>query len=79
MLLLVSATDLEMKPLREMLGALSGVDFLTSGMGPVETVLSLTRYLERNGDDIEGVMSTILTGQARDDFWARLSRARGVA
>ncbi|MBU0484176.1 MAG: futalosine hydrolase [Proteobacteria bacterium] len=62
MFLLVSATDIEMKPLREKLGALPGVDFLVTGIGLVETVLSLTRYLAKNSKKVEGIIGFGVAG-----------------
>lgn len=45
MILVVTATEAEMTPLRSALAREPGVEFLVTGMGPVETALQLTRYL----------------------------------
>lgn len=66
MILLVSATDLEMTPLKRRLSGLRGVDFLISGIGMVETAVSLTRYLAGSQGAVTGVINFGAAGAYTD-------------
>ena len=46
-LLLVAATELEMAPVRRLVGDRPGVEVLVSGIGPLETAVNLTAVLAR--------------------------------
>lgn len=45
MILVVAATELEMKPVRECLGGQAQLDFLLCGIGPVEAAVRLSTFL----------------------------------
>ena len=63
MLLLAAATDLELKPLADLLGIRDDVDFLLTGVGLVETTLSLTRLLaSRQGKAVTRVINFGVAG-----------------
>jgi len=47
MYLIVTATEQEMQPIRDELHELQSLDFLVTGMGPVESTLVLTLFLSR--------------------------------
>lgn len=52
MYLVASSTELEINPLRREVSAAPGkFDFLVTGVGPVESAISLTRFLEREQAD----------------------------
>jgi len=61
MILAVAATEFEMAPFK---AALINADVrtLVCGIGPVESCLKLTRYLERNGQDISMVINFGVAG-----------------
>jgi len=56
MILLVSATELEMMPLKRKLSGLRGVNFLITGIGLVETAVSLTRFLAERPEPVTAVI-----------------------
>lgn len=61
MYLVVAATDLEMQPLREALG--EGVaTCLVTGIGVLETVCQLTRFLEQRGAAFDAVVNFGVAG-----------------
>ena len=72
MILAVAATEFEMAPLLQMLakheglssrkGALPSCFTLIAGVGPVETTLRLTRYLERRDERIDKVLNFGVAG-----------------
>jgi futalosine hydrolase len=45
MYLVIAATEMELEPIREILGREGNVSYLVSGVGPLETCLQLTRFL----------------------------------
>ncbi|HEC98840.1 MAG TPA: futalosine hydrolase [Proteobacteria bacterium] len=51
MYLAVSSTELEISLLRREVGAFGKLEFLVTGVGPVESAISLTRFLEREKAD----------------------------
>lgn len=57
MYILVSATEMEMHPLRLLLQQHREVSFLVSGVGPVETAINLASYLAQNDVPIDGVIN----------------------
>jgi futalosine hydrolase len=57
MLLVVSATEKEIKPILDLLIKSSQVELLITGMGPVATGVSLGSYLAVHGAEIEGVLN----------------------
>lgn len=57
MYLLTAATELEMQPLQGFLPLYDKEFFLVTGVGPVETALSLGRYLETHGKVVDGVIN----------------------
>jgi len=61
MILAVAATEFEMKPLLDALGEASCCTLL-SGVGPVESCLRLTRYLENTNDTISEVVNFGVAG-----------------
>lgn len=61
MILAVAATEFEMNPLLEALGT-SSVRTLISGVGPVESCLQITRYLENNSDIVSMVLNFGVAG-----------------
>jgi len=56
MYLVVAATEMEMAPLRCRLIEELPVEFLVTGVGPVETALRLTRHLEVASSAVSGVI-----------------------
>jgi futalosine hydrolase len=72
MILAVAATEIEMAPLLHLLaehggqssreGALPSCFTLIAGVGPVETTLRLTRYLERQDERIDKVLNFGVAG-----------------
>ena len=65
MILAVAATDLEMQPLEQLLavdGPACSCATLIAGVGPVETTLRLTRYLERRDPLIDMVLNFGVAG-----------------
>ena len=62
MYLLAAATDMELAPAKKSLGSHRGVDFLNTGVGPVNAAYSLTRYLSQKGKSVEGVINFGVTG-----------------
>ncbi len=61
MYLLIAATPFELDPAVQALRGQPDVDFLLSGIGPVDAAFSLTRYLCRNSD-IQGVINFGIAG-----------------
>ena len=61
MYLLVCATELEMRPFRELVGGMRGADYLITGVGLVETTLALSKYL---GAGLSGISNVINFGIA---------------
>ncbi len=61
MILAIAATEFELNPLLDALGP-SGCNTLISGVGPVESCLQVTRYLEKNRDDISKVINFGVAG-----------------
>ncbi len=66
MFLLVTATEKEMNPLRKLLHNSEGLDFLISGLGPVETVFSLTQYLTAQKDKVKTLINFGVAGAFPD-------------
>jgi len=62
MYLLAAATDMELAPAKKSLGSHRGVDFLTTGVGPVNAAYCLTRYLAQKKEKVEGVINFGVTG-----------------
>jgi futalosine hydrolase len=65
MILAVAATEFEMKPLEQLLavdGPACSCATLIAGVGPVETTLRLTRYLERRDPRIDTVLNFGVAG-----------------
>ncbi len=62
MYLFVCATSLEMEPLIAAFEGESVVDFLIAGIGPVETTLALTRFLEKKQKTYSGVINFGIAG-----------------
>lgn len=62
MYLLTTATNQEMCQLKKRRALLGNVDFLVSGVGLVETTLSLTRYLSQSVESIDGVINFGVAG-----------------
>lgn len=72
MILAVAATEFEMKPLERLLAVDGGIHFeeglkrpcytLISGVGPVETTLRLTRFLERRDPRVDKVLNFGVAG-----------------
>ena len=56
MYLVTAATDLEMEPFRAACRA-DGVQYLVTGVGPVETAVRLSAWLGKNGDRVRGVVN----------------------
>jgi futalosine hydrolase len=56
MYLVVAATEMEMAPLRSLLATELPVELLVTGVGPVETAMRLTRYLEVASSAVSGVI-----------------------
>ncbi len=66
MLLLLAATEMEMDAARSPLAGEAGLAFLVAGVGPVETTLSLCRYLlSESGPKITGVVNFGVAGAYR--------------
>lgn len=61
MFLIVTATEMEMRPFKRA-GADAGHELLVTGMGLVETAFSLTRRLGRSTDGLEGVINFGVAG-----------------
>jgi futalosine hydrolase len=57
MYLLTAATELEMQPLQDLLPLYANEFFLVTGVGAVETALSLGRYLETHWKGLNGVIN----------------------
>jgi len=57
MLLVTVATENEIRPLVHFFSSSDDLKVLITGMGPVATAASLSKYLALNGADIEGVMN----------------------
>ena len=53
MYLLAAATDMELAPAKKSLGSHRGIDFLNTGVGPVNAVYSLTRYLTQKKEEVK--------------------------
>lgn len=66
MYLLVCATELEMRPFREPAGGIRGTDCLITGVGLVETTLTLSRHLCPNPSGISGVINFGAAGAYMD-------------
>ena len=67
MLLLAAATELEVNPLADLLRQRNDAEFLLSGVGLVETALSLARFLESpKGRRISGVINYGVAGAFAD-------------
>ena len=62
MYLLAAATDMELAPAKKSLGSQQGIDFLNTGVGPVNAAYSLTRYLAQKEEKVEGVINFGVTG-----------------
>lgn len=62
MLLIVAATEGEMRPVRQALGQRQDIICLLTGVGPLETCLHLTRFLGRNGKRISLVLNIGVAG-----------------
>lgn len=62
MYLLAAATDMELAPVKKSLGSYRGIDFLNTGVGPVNAAYSLTRYLAQKKEKVEGVINFGVTG-----------------
>lgn len=54
MYVIASATEMELKPVRAIGGLFGGLDFLVTGIGPVESAIRLTAYLEKT--EVDGVI-----------------------
>jgi len=67
MFLLTAATELERRPLADLLGKRKDVSYLLSGVGLVETALSLARFLgSSRGNNISGVINFGVAGAFAD-------------
>ena len=62
MILVVTATEMEMRILQEELAGTEGVDFLVAGMGLVETSVQVTAYLAARKGDISAVVNFGVAG-----------------
>jgi len=62
MILAISATPMEMNPFRHAIGGSADCDTLVAGVGPVETALYLTRFLERRGSEVGAVCNFGVAG-----------------
>lgn len=60
MLLLITATEMEMRPFQEKLAGKNGLDFLVVGVGPLEAAVNLTAYLAVT--DIAGISGVVTVG-----------------
>ncbi len=61
MFLMVTATEMEMRPFRKA-GGNAGHELLITGLGLVETTFSLTRRLARGTDALEGIINFGVAG-----------------
>ncbi|MBC8318686.1 MAG: futalosine hydrolase [Desulfobulbaceae bacterium] len=66
MYLLAAATDMELAPVKKALSLCQGVDFLKTGVGPVNAAYSLARYLAENKGEIDGVINFGVAGAYLD-------------
>lgn len=62
MYLVTAATHFELDPLLNLLPAGLGVETLLTGVGPVETAVSLTAFLAKSGNDCLGVINIGVAG-----------------
>ena len=62
MLLVVVATENEIRPLKQFCSSAEHVEILVTGMGPAATAASLSNYLALQGSSIHGVMNIGLGG-----------------
>ena len=62
LLLIAAATEMEMAPIRQRLDADQGIAFLVTGVGMVETTLTLCRRLSQAGETIRGVVNLGVAG-----------------
>lgn len=60
--LLTAATDMEMKQLWDSYAGEERLDFLVTGLGPVETTLSVSSYLARSETNFAGVINFGVAG-----------------
>ena len=66
MYLLVCATELEMRPFRELADGMHGADYLITGVGLVETTLALSKYLGTDLSEISNVINFGIAGAYMD-------------
>lgn len=66
MYLLAAATEMELAPIRKILGSCPGIDFLLLGVGPVNAAYSLTRYLSQCPLEVAGVINFGVAGAYLD-------------
>ncbi|MCF6291012.1 MAG: futalosine hydrolase [Desulfobacterales bacterium] len=67
MYLIIAATEMELAPVRAGLDpAMTGVEFLVSGIGPVETALNLTRHLAGHSGQYQAVINCGAAGAYLD-------------
>ena len=57
MFLLVAATEFEMEPARQRLHNMPGISFLVTGVGPLETAVNLTRFIDNYSGAIQLVIN----------------------
>jgi len=62
MYLLVTATELEMAPLRARLASCAGVEFLVAGVGMLETAVHLGQFLARRPGEVAAVVNLGVAG-----------------
>jgi futalosine hydrolase len=72
MLLVAAATENEIKPLAQFLAEAEQVGVLATGMGPVATAASLSKYLTLHGRSVEGVFNIGVAGAYIDSGLAML-------
>lgn len=66
MYLLICATELEAGPLRALLQGKAGVELLISGAGPIETTLTLCKFLARTDKTISAIVNCGIAGAYPD-------------
>lgn len=62
MYLLAAATEFELEPARQLLAERREVSFVTTGVGPVESAFTLTRYLARLDEPLAAVVNFGVAG-----------------
>ncbi len=62
MYLVTTATEMEMEPLRRQLASFGSVAFLVTGVGILETAISLGRYLDQHSGEVAAVINLGVAG-----------------